>query len=348
MTIIDQARAILHANDRGGYTVPTDRLYPFQWNWDSAFVAMGFATWDVDRALSELERLVQGQWADGMIPHIVFHQPADTYFPGPDVWRTSHRIATSGISQPPVFGYALAFIAERAEPRHEPRIAALFRAALANLRWWRRARDPEGRGLIAILHNWETGRDNSPEWDRPFARVPETTVTPVRRRDTGHVDAAMRPTDADYRRYIHLVDAYAAAGWEPQRMWEVAPFKIADIGVNALFVASAQALRRLALVHGEAGDADWLAAAASTQLPWSEGAGCFVSIDLTDGAPIEVATSAGFLPLLVNATTPAQAARLADRARRCSGAASCPCRRPCPTSEATSRSATGADRFGRW
>ena len=30
-------------NDRGGYTVPTEGLYPYQWNWDSAFVALGFA-----------------------------------------------------------------------------------------------------------------------------------------------------------------------------------------------------------------------------------------------------------------------------------------------------------------
>ena len=48
MSRTEQARAILAANDRGGYTVPTDRLYPFQWNWDSAFVAMGWATFDAD------------------------------------------------------------------------------------------------------------------------------------------------------------------------------------------------------------------------------------------------------------------------------------------------------------
>ncbi len=102
------------ANDRGGYTVPTDRLYPFQWNWDSAFVAMGFAAYDIDRAYRELERLAEGQWADGMIPHIVFHQPSDTYFPGPDVWRTHHVIPTSGITQPPVFAMALRKIYETA------------------------------------------------------------------------------------------------------------------------------------------------------------------------------------------------------------------------------------------
>ena len=58
----EAARAVLAVNDRGGYTVPTAGLYPFQWNWDSAFVAMGFATWDCDRALAELEHLAEGQW----------------------------------------------------------------------------------------------------------------------------------------------------------------------------------------------------------------------------------------------------------------------------------------------
>ena len=33
-------------NDRGGYTVPTAGLYPYQWNWDSAFVALGFNQFD--------------------------------------------------------------------------------------------------------------------------------------------------------------------------------------------------------------------------------------------------------------------------------------------------------------
>ena len=81
--MIEQARAILRRNDRGGYTVPTDRLYPFQWNWDSAFVAMGWATFDEARGFTEVERLLEGQWDDGLVPQIVFHAPSDDYFPGP-------------------------------------------------------------------------------------------------------------------------------------------------------------------------------------------------------------------------------------------------------------------------
>ena len=104
---IDEAKAILAANDRGGYTVPTEGsilssgtgIRP-SWPW----VLRSMTS---TRAYRELERLVEGQWPDGMIPHIVFHQPSDTYFPGPDVWRTRHTVPTSGITQPPVFAMAL-------------------------------------------------------------------------------------------------------------------------------------------------------------------------------------------------------------------------------------------------
>src|SRR5439155_26266204 len=69
-----RAAAVLSGNDRGGYTVPTARLYPFQWNWDSGLVALGWATLSEPRAWQELDRLFEGQWPDGMLPHIVFHQ----------------------------------------------------------------------------------------------------------------------------------------------------------------------------------------------------------------------------------------------------------------------------------
>ena len=70
MTLVEQARAILRANDRGGYCVPTARLYPFQWNWDSAFVAMGWATFDEAPRLAG-NRLAAARTVGGR------HDPAD-------------------------------------------------------------------------------------------------------------------------------------------------------------------------------------------------------------------------------------------------------------------------------
>jgi len=308
----EAARAVLAANDRGGYTVPTARLYPFQWNWDSAFVAMGFATWDCDRALTELERLAQGQWPDGMIPHIVFHRPSETYFPGPDVWGTESRRraggpATSGLTQPPVFATALRFVWEAmpdsARRERRERAAGLYRAALAWHRWWIGARDPAETGLVAVLHNWETGSDNSPAWDAALARVPTTTSTPIRRQDTGHVDAAMRPRDVDYQRYIHLVDTYRAAGWDPERQWAVAPFKVADVQTTAILARATEDLAALSSALGDDREAAELRdmgrrLCAGLMRQWRPALGRFVGHDLMVGRDIETATHAGFVPLL--------------------------------------------------
>ena len=102
MRLHDKAKAILRQNDQGGYTLPTFGLYPYQWNWDSAFAAWGFATFDPDRGWRELETLFSGQWDDGMLPHILFHRIDPGYFPGPEVWQGRGPIPSSGITQPPL------------------------------------------------------------------------------------------------------------------------------------------------------------------------------------------------------------------------------------------------------
>src|SRR5690606_32685545 len=63
--VLQQAREVLAANDRGCFTVPTAPLYPHQWLWDSAWIALGWAESDERRAWAELESLFSAQWADG-------------------------------------------------------------------------------------------------------------------------------------------------------------------------------------------------------------------------------------------------------------------------------------------
>jgi hypothetical protein len=301
---VEAARAVLRANDHGGYTVPTDRLYPFQWNWDSGFVAMGWATFDEARGFREIERLLEGQWEDGLVPQIVFHAPSDDYFPGPEVWGIKRTPPTSGITQPPILATAVRRMWEGTRDRAaaEARVAALYPKLLASHRWWRRARDPGGTGLVATLHPWETGMDNSPAWDAALARVPAETVTPVVRRDTTHVDASMRPRGVEYLRFIHLVDLFRDAGWEPGRMLSVSPFRVVDVGTNAILLRAERDLLILAGRFGSAAEAgeisgriaemecaiDWL---------WNKARGIYVSFDLIGDVPIEAATSAGLLPL---------------------------------------------------
>ena len=90
------ALAVLDANWLGHATKPSPCLYPHQWSWDSACIAMGYARWNQDRAETELRSLFAGQWRNGLLPHIVFAKGDGRYFPGPDFWQVSEVAGCSG------------------------------------------------------------------------------------------------------------------------------------------------------------------------------------------------------------------------------------------------------------
>ncbi|MEM6275444.1 MAG: hypothetical protein AAF714_00725 [Pseudomonadota bacterium] len=249
-----RAREILRGNDRGGYTVPTAGLYPYQWNWDSAFAAWGFSTFDVDRAWTELETLFSGQWDTGMVPHILFHKDDPGYFPGPDVWATGKEPASSGITQPPVAA-TMARMVLAADPSQVARAKALFPKLMAWHRWFMERRVADG--MVCITHPWESGRDNCPDWDLGMAGVDGSHVGPYTRRDTGHVDASMRPTKAEYDRYVAILEFGRSAKWDASRIMADGPFLMADPGTHFILMRAHADLAALAEVLGEdAGDLD--------------------------------------------------------------------------------------------
>ncbi|MBC6428175.1 MAG: hypothetical protein GDA55_02950 [Cellvibrionales bacterium] len=314
---LDQrAISILQGNDRGGYTVPTHGLYPYQWNWDSAFVALGFAVFDPDRALRELETLFEGQWRNGMLPHIIFRADDPDYFPGPGVWRTGTRPPSSGISQPPVVASIVWRLWERwAEGPQRARLKGLFPKLLALHRWFHSARDPGGQGVVVATHPWESGRDNSPEWDAPLAAVDTSGVEPYRRRDLKHVNAAMRPTAAQYDGYVALVEYGREQGWDTLKIAREGPFRMADVGLSFILLRADRDLLRLAQVLGDERAAAEIQAwiergLAGVEQLWDPAADTFCSWDLITGRASGQLTSASFLYAYADAGTDAQRQRM--------------------------------------
>lgn len=317
MTIedLDQgARDILAANDRGGYTVPNGRVYPFQWNWDSAFVALGFDTFDRPRAWAEVETLFKAQWDDGFVPHIVFWQEDEGYFPGPQVWDTRRTPVSSGITQPPVAASMVAILWENAKAAGEadtyrPRVELLFDQLLAWHRWFRDHRDPEGRGVVVAMHPWETGRDNSPEWDAPGEPIDISNVGEYVRRDTGHLDAKMRPTKLEYDRYLTLVQYGRAQNWDHAKISQGNPFKVADVGMSMMLLRANRDLLTMALDLGrtnEAAEIQHIIATAESGIEWlwNSEKQAWCSRDLISGKSSGFITSASFLSFYAGLSDP--------------------------------------------
>ena len=312
----EAAIAVLRDNDRGSYTVPTKGLYPFQWNWDSCFTALGISHYDMDRAWTEIETLFQHQWADGMLPHMVFHEAAPGYFPGPDVWGTGRLPPTSGITQPPIAGFAVHQLYRRSGDADRAR--ALLPRLDRYHDWFYRTRDPHGEGLVAIIHPWES-RDNSVDWDEGFARVPTDGVAPYVRNDTRHADPATRPTKEQYDRYLWLVQHFRALGWESARTHDASPFRIVDPGLNAILIRSCLETAHLADALGETAIATrnrrWAARGlAGLEACWSEAAGQYLPLDRIAGRQVQSPSLGGLIPLFAP-IPPDRAATLGDTLR---------------------------------
>lgn len=297
MKLLDQtARDILRLNDRGGYTVPTEGLYPYQWNWDSAFAAMGFAQFNVDRAWVEFETLFSGQWDNGMVPHILFHQVDEDYFPGPEMWKSVGPIPSSGITQPPVAATMVRLVFERNPNVGLARLAPLYDKIVAWHDWFMAWRLDQG--AVCTTHPWETGRDNAPDWDGAMAAIDPVGVGEYRRRDTSHVDSEMRPTREDYDRYVWLVQRGARLNWDDAAMLQDTPFRVADPSMTFTLMRAQRDLaelgrslgRDVSTIEGQIAKLE-----SGAQTLWNETLGCYDSRDTRTGEWANSISNASFL-----------------------------------------------------
>ncbi|UOX85784.1 hypothetical protein MUY14_28890 [Amycolatopsis sp. FBCC-B4732] len=288
---VTRAAAVLAGNWLGSSTVPSRSLYPHQWSWDSAFIAIGLRHQAPERARRELRTLFAAQWPDGRVPHIVFDPgtPPEAYFPGPAFWRAGR---TSGIVQPPVHARAVLAVHEAAPDRGF--LATLYPKLRAWHEYLRGSRDAGGHGLAAIVHPWESGMDNSPAWDEPLARV--TPSSGFVRRDLAHGTEADRPSDADYGRYVRLAADYRDSDYR-----DFGDFVVEDPGFNALLadgeLALAEIAEELGLPSEEHRESAARIAKALQDTLWDNG--FFFARDVRTGALTRQHTCAGLLPLLL-------------------------------------------------
>ncbi len=153
------ARRILEdawrTDDDGGFCVPNATTYPWQWLWDSCFHAVVWAHLGDDRAALELRTALRAQDDDGFVPHLRYGAGP---YPHTGLWG---RAEASTITQPPMYGHAVAELARLGADVEDEVVDRATRGLRFLLE--RRRRSPGG--LVELCHPWESGCDDSPRWD---------------------------------------------------------------------------------------------------------------------------------------------------------------------------------------
>ncbi len=323
-TSIQDLKDILNNNWRDGYTIPSARLYPFQWNWDAGFIALALTYMNQDRAMQEVNSMFDSQWSNGMLPHIAFHKLNDNYFPGPEVWQTddlevsSNKVSSTGITQPPVFGFILKRMHQQMQgnPKWMPFLKALFPKVVAFHRYLYTHRDPHQEGLVYIQHNWESGTDNSPLWDHIFDSMDVTNARDVAhlRKDNKMVDESERPTNENYKRYIYLIDLFVKCKYDDTTIAATSPFLVQDVLFNAMLVKSNFGLIELGKYLNEdvSEIESWNSKSVKSMNDkfWDETTGFYYAFDLRANKRIPIKVSSGFMPLFAGVCNLEQAAAL--------------------------------------
>ncbi|MEV4639290.1 hypothetical protein AB0J80_18240 [Actinoplanes sp. NPDC049548] len=262
----NSAASVLDTNWSYDHMVPSRRLYPHQWSWDAAFIALGLAYVNPTRAWRDLRSLFEAQWPDGRVPHIVFDPltAEGDYFPGPGFWNVpayGNRPArgSTGLVQPALHAVAAWEVYRRAASHgaacaHEAgqQLKWLYPRLVAQQEYLSRSREAGGDGLASIVHPWESGLDNSPSWDSAMAGVPADLglLQRYQRRDIEVADAAHRPTDLDYARYLGLVLNYRDGGYGDADLAHRHAFVVECPAFNAILAAAELALVHIAAVVG--------------------------------------------------------------------------------------------------
>jgi glycogen debranching enzyme len=311
-SLADRAAEVLRRNDTGLFVKPGPRVYPFQWNWDSALVAVGLARVDPERGRREVRSLLRGQWSDGMVPHMVFHTESPEYAPGPELWSSAAcagapAVATSGITQPPLLATAIRTL-HQAQPDTDF-LEEVLPSVDAWHAWLERERSFDESGLVAIVHPWESA-DNAPRFDVALERISPRELT-FARSDRRHLGADERPRDLEYGRYVALVEHLRGTGYRPASASE-APFAYVDLAFNAILAVAEEDLAWLLGEIGERGERPASRAArlrAALSGLWDEGAAAYRERDL-HGSEGTTDTVADILPLYAGVPDERQAGRL--------------------------------------
>lgn len=327
MKNIETAKQIIQNNWRDGFTVPTSRLYPFQWMWDSGFVALGTSTYDIKMALSEIGKIFTGQWENGMIPHILFHSEKEkTYFPNYDFWNSRVNAGapefpkSSGITQPAVFGFVLRDILKNHWSNNDVKdfVQNIYPQIVKYHHFLYKYRDPFDEGLFFIYHPWESGRDNSPLWDDALdnIEISRDAIPEYKRRDTTIADADERPTQYQYDRYVYLLELGKKYNYDGRQIAEESPFLIQDNMMNAILIESNESLIQIASdLNLDAGQVkEWQSKSKANydQKFWNDSLDFYVSYDLRQKKQIRHKEIGGLVPLFAEIPDATKAGKLND------------------------------------
>jgi alpha,alpha-trehalase len=231
---LGKAGALLESNrihfDGHSYTAPSldtvdfgRKDYANQYLWDSCFHAVIWRWIDQQKAQAELLSLVSRQVEKGpdagMIPHCNYWRNGGGW-----LWSQPER---SSLTHPPLIAVAAYLVFEQSHDREF--LSAIYSKVAKCHDWFDRRRDPDGDGLVCIIHPWEAGGDAPPRWDTFLG-----------------LDKYIPEAGREAR--IKMVEELIRHNYDPIALAEHGCFHVESLEINAIRAADLEAMADIAMI----------------------------------------------------------------------------------------------------
>ncbi len=259
-----------------GFTVPSPFRYRHQWYWDSCFHAIVWRHLDPPRARDELRTLLRAGRLDGFIPHTAFWHESPGWRRAPFyAMHPSRGDRGTAHIQTPMIALAWEQVADSSHDDPGFRTESLDALRL-HYDWLAEHRDPDGDGLISIIHPDESGLDDSPKYDSVFGWMSHYLPG-----------------------YFWLVQRSRRLGYDSRSIIERYDEHIEDVLVNVMYGLSLRSLSRL---MGEMNGSEYARRAEAVtegllERCWDERRGLFWDLAGRAQRPIEISTWSSLAPL---------------------------------------------------
>jgi hypothetical protein len=310
-------------------------LYPFQWLWDTFFIA-GWSE-DTEQNIKDVRKFFASQSPNGFLGHIRYNREIlakKEYFPPPNIYYPSglpiEGEIVSRITQPPNVGYGIYELAKKIK-------SAKRRAAFLKETFPKAVKYHEylynnlvKDGLVVTIHPWQAGDDNSPKWDPIYTairkrKIHEKMKTWLKglglaydRVDVKIIHHTQRPKGHDYDIYLYLIWLYNEWEWKESKILESSPFRVVDPLINSVFQRSNHCLLEIAEEIGAKNEIEmikgWITQThKGIESLWDEKAGMYYAKDLHSDSFIKLDSIGSLMPLFSHEITKERAMILASK-----------------------------------
>lgn len=332
-TIKDCAQ-VLHKNASHGYTVPSRELYPHQWLWDSCFTAIGLRHVSLKRARQELISLKRGAWANGMLPNIIFHDNFLNY--DHTLWQSKQfpqaprSFNTTCITQPPMLAEAVYKVGQKLDQEDRKKwFSSMFDTIVNYHLWLYENRNPDGDGLIILLHPYESGLDNSPPWIHRVNKIKfpwwirslnshsATVIVNHFRRDTKYVPISQRVGLKEAAECFYIIRKLASKSYMFDRKFRRKIPVLQDLTFNCILIRANRCLLEIAQELGKPLPKALLThmelSQASLEKLWDEPNQQYYSRDYFTKKLVKQSSIASLMPLYAGSISKKRAVQLLEK-----------------------------------